>query len=56
VHPTAGPSIMTAIPVEFTKSPGSVRRPPPTLGEHTRAVLGELGYDDAAIDDASGRE
>jgi formyl-CoA transferase len=55
-HPAAGPSIMTAIPVEFTKSPGSIRLPPPTLGEHTRTVLGELGYDDAAIDDASGKK
>ena len=54
-HPAAGPSVMTAIPVEFTKSPGSIRFDPPTLGQHTDAVLAELGYDAAAIADASGK-
>ena len=55
-HPVAGPSVMTAIPVEFTKSPGSVRMPPPTLGEHNEAVLGELGLDRDTIAEASGAE
>ena len=45
---------MTAIPVEFTKSPGSVRLDPPTLGQHTDSVLAEIGYDAAAIAEASG--
>ncbi len=54
-HPAAGPSVMTAIPVEFTKSPGSIRLDPPTLGQHTEAVLAELGYDAAAVAAASGR-
>jgi formyl-CoA transferase len=53
-HPVAGPSVMTAIPVEYTKSPGSVRLPPPTLGQHTESVLGELGLDAATIAAASG--
>jgi crotonobetainyl-CoA:carnitine CoA-transferase CaiB-like acyl-CoA transferase len=30
--------------------PSAVHRRPPRLGEHTRQVLGELGYDEAAID------
>ena len=55
-HPAAGPSVMTAIPVEFTKSPGSIRLDPPTLGEHTASVLAALGYDAAAIAEASGTE
>lgn len=55
-HPAAGPSIMTAIPVEFTKSPGAVRMPPPTLGQHTDAILGDLGLEPGVIAEASGRE
>jgi crotonobetainyl-CoA:carnitine CoA-transferase CaiB-like acyl-CoA transferase len=41
-----------AIPAMFSGTPGnSFRLPPPRLGEHTRAVLGELGYSAAQIDE-----
>jgi crotonobetainyl-CoA:carnitine CoA-transferase CaiB-like acyl-CoA transferase len=50
-HPSEGAMLTTAIPVTFSASPGdSFRLPPPRLGEHTRAVLGELGFSDAEID------
>ncbi len=35
--------------VELSRTPSSVRLPTPDKGEHTDAILLELGYDDAAI-------
>jgi len=50
-HPSAGPIRVTGVPVRLSETPGTVRTPPPRLGEHTRAVLGEvLGLDPAAVD------
>lgn len=40
---------MLATPVDFDGRPPSPRWRAPRLGEHTREVLDELGYDDAAI-------
>ena len=54
-HPTAGTLRMTGSPIKLSNYTTTVRRPPPTLGEHTDEVLGELGYtaaDIAAMRDA----
>jgi crotonobetainyl-CoA:carnitine CoA-transferase CaiB-like acyl-CoA transferase len=37
------------VPVKLNAAPGSVRTPPPTFGEHTDRILGELGYNEVAI-------
>jgi len=53
-HPTEGKMLTTAVPVMFSGSPGdSFRLPPPRLGEHTRSVLGALGYSETDIDDVT---
>ncbi len=53
-HPSEGPTVTTAIPVSFSGSPGSLRLPPPRLGEHTAAILAALGYGAAEITEIAG--
>ena len=48
-HPKAGSISVTGFPWQLSETPAEVRLPPPLLGEHTDAVLAELGYDDASI-------
>ena len=49
-HPQAGTTRALGCPVHFSKTPARIDRPAPMLGEHTREVLREHGYDDAEID------
>jgi crotonobetainyl-CoA:carnitine CoA-transferase CaiB-like acyl-CoA transferase len=37
-------------PVDLSETPGDFRHRAPTLGEHTDAILGELGYTAAEIE------
>jgi crotonobetainyl-CoA:carnitine CoA-transferase CaiB-like acyl-CoA transferase len=49
------PVPLAPTPVDLSETPGCFRRHAPTLGEHTDAILGELGYDGAAIADLKAR-
>jgi crotonobetainyl-CoA:carnitine CoA-transferase CaiB-like acyl-CoA transferase len=51
-HPTAGDVRMLGIPFRLHGTPASIRRPPPTLGQHTEQVLREeLGLSDGRINE-----
>lgn len=50
-HPgSARPVAVPGVPVKLSHTPGSVRQRAPLLGEHTRAVLEEMGLSSARID------
>ena len=42
-HPAAGLIRQLGVPIKLGETPGAVRTPPPLLGEHTEAILKELG-------------
>lgn len=41
-HPSCGPMKLVSPPVKYSESKPSIRSPPPTLGQHTNEVLGEM--------------
>jgi len=49
-HPTEGTLRLPGIPVEYRGTPGSIRRLPPRLGEHSGEILRETGLDAKEID------
>jgi formyl-CoA transferase/CoA:oxalate CoA-transferase len=49
-HPERETFLTTGLPVKLSETPGAIRRAPPLHGEHTGAVLREVGYRAAEID------
>jgi crotonobetainyl-CoA:carnitine CoA-transferase CaiB-like acyl-CoA transferase len=49
----AGSVLMHNVIPRLSKTPGRLRRAAPALGEHTREVLGVLGYDEARVGELS---
>ncbi len=49
-HETEGPLRLPGVPTSFSRTPGSIRRLPPRLGEHSLEVLREAGLSQAEID------
>jgi crotonobetainyl-CoA:carnitine CoA-transferase CaiB-like acyl-CoA transferase len=50
------PAPLAPMPVDLSETPGRFRHRAPTLGEHTNAILGELGYGADAIADLRRRK
>jgi crotonobetainyl-CoA:carnitine CoA-transferase CaiB-like acyl-CoA transferase len=48
-HPKAGRLRQSRAAARFSKTPPSIRRGAPALGEHTAAVLAEIGYSESDI-------
>ncbi|QDG79803.1 CoA transferase [Labrenzia sp. PHM005] len=48
-HPTEGRIRLSSPPVRFTRSPSSIRRLQPGLGEHSAEILAEAGFSEAEI-------
>jgi crotonobetainyl-CoA:carnitine CoA-transferase CaiB-like acyl-CoA transferase len=49
-HAQAGATKALGCPIHFSATPAQITRAAPLLGEHTRSVLAECGYNDREID------
>jgi len=48
-HPQAGEVRSPRPPAQFSATPSNIHTPAPMLGEHNAEMLGELGFDEAAV-------
>jgi len=55
VHPGAGAIKALGVPVKLSDTPGAVDRAAPLLGQHTSAILTELGYGESEQHDLRDR-
>ncbi|MEG3164768.1 CoA transferase [Sphingomonas sp. PB2P19] len=49
-HDSEGRVKTPGFPIRFARTPSTVERGAPQIGEHSREILAEAGYDDAAIE------
>ncbi len=49
-HPVAGKIKQIGVPVKLSGTPGRIYRPAPVLGQHSREILRQFGWDEAEIE------
>ena len=55
-HPSEGAMLTTAVTMNFSRTPGELRLPPPRLGQHTAEVFAAIGYTPEQIDTITDRQ
>src|SRR5690606_17651270 len=54
-HPVTGSVTMVGPVVRMHETPTAAQSPPPTLGQHSREILAELGYAPSDVDELARR-